>query len=217
VDSGLSRVLAPLWRRIELMLARGVVRLAKEGKCQYLQLDLLAGETRDGVERFEEYGYASAPLPGCEAAVLFVGGNRGHGIAVATADRRYRPTDLQPGETCLYTDEGDRITLRRGRIIDVVAGTKVKITAPEVEVIAATKVTVTTPLAEFSGNIVAAGMVAAAGFGTGGIVSVETGKVKATAVEDAAGAMSEMRQVFNGHKHSDPQGGTTGVPTTQMS
>ncbi|WP_051183013.1 phage baseplate assembly protein V [Desulfocurvibacter africanus] len=197
MDSGLSRVLAPLWRRIELMLARGVVRLAKEGKCQYLQLDLLAGETRDKVERFEEYGFASALLPGCEAAVMFVGGHRGHGIVVATADRRYRPNDLQAGETCLYTDEGDRITLRRGRVVEIQAGAKVTVTAPEVEIVASTSVTVDSPTAVFTGDVQCASLAASG------------------AVADGTGTMDAMRQVFNAHQHTAGST-TTSAPTSQM-
>ena len=46
VRQNLARLLAPVWRRLRLLVSRGVVRLSDDGrKLQVVQLDMLAGET----------------------------------------------------------------------------------------------------------------------------------------------------------------------------
>lgn len=105
-------------------IARGVVVLAQAGrKLQSLQMRLTAGELKDNIEHFEPYGWTSCPHPGAEGLVLFLGGDRSHGVTVIAADRRYRLQALKPGEVAIYTDEGDRIHLKRGRVIDIETGT----------------------------------------------------------------------------------------------
>lgn len=102
------------------MVSRATVAMTNAAaKMQALQLRLYAGEVRDAVEHFENYGITVRPLNGAEAVVLSVGGDRSSSVAICVADRRYRPTDLAPGEVCIYTHEGDRITLRNGRKIEV--------------------------------------------------------------------------------------------------
>lgn len=129
-----TRLLAPLRNRIANMIARAVVQLVADGgKLQALQLVVGADETRDGCERFQEYGFTSVPLAGAEAVVLFVGGRRDHGLVVAVDDRRHRMAGLEAGEVALYTDEGDSVQLLRGRIVKITAGTKVVIDAPALE------------------------------------------------------------------------------------
>lgn len=130
----ISKLLAPLRARIANLVARAVVQLVDDGgKLQLVQLGVLADETRSGLERFQQYGLTSVPLPGAEAVVLFVGGRRDHGLVVAVDDRRYRLVGLEAGEVALYTDEGDRIHLKRGGVIEVVAAAKVVVDAPAVE------------------------------------------------------------------------------------
>ncbi len=112
------RVMAPYIRMIRMSIARGVIRLVNDGlKAQELQVGLLADEVRDGIERFQEYGFSSNPFPGAEVVVVFVGGSRDHGIAVACEDRRYRKRDLEPGEAAMYDDQGQAVHLKRGKII----------------------------------------------------------------------------------------------------
>ncbi|WP_328184617.1 phage baseplate assembly protein V [Marinobacter sp. OP 3.4] len=164
----LARLLAPVWRRLRLLVSRGVVRLSDDGrKLQVVQLDMLAGETA-AMERFQQYGFTCRPLDGAEAIALAVGGSRGHLVAIAVDDRRHRMKDMKNGEVALYTDEGDYIHMKRGRIVEVNvgqdlranvgnqvtvnAGAKIAATAPEVTVdcdttvvTAATSVTLDTP------------------------------------------------------------------------
>lgn len=115
----LSRIMRPLIMRVRLMVAKGVVELVNDSlKAQSLQVSLLADETKDDVERFQEYGFTSTPFVGAEVLFLSVGGNRSHGVAVCVTDRRHRPKDLTEGDVCLFTDKGERVYL--DRVSDIV-------------------------------------------------------------------------------------------------
>lgn len=131
---GIEFFLRPLKTRIANMVGRAVVQLVKDStQIQELQLDILSGETRDEIERFQNYGFTSVPKTGAEAVVLFVGGQRDHGLAIAVDDRRYRIGNLESGEVAVYTDQGDKIVLKRGGNIEITASTKVIVNAPTVE------------------------------------------------------------------------------------
>lgn len=109
---------------VKNMLARGTVVLVDAlKKMQSLQLRLTAGELKDNVEHFEPYGLTSNPLEGAEVLTAFIGGDRSHAVVLVASDRRYRIQELEPGEVAIYTDEGDRIHFKRGRIIDIETGT----------------------------------------------------------------------------------------------
>lgn len=120
--------------RLANLVSRAVVRRVDDStKMQSLQVTLLADETRDGVERVQNYGFTSVPQAGAEAVTVFVSGYRDHGLVVAVDDRRYRLTGLEAGEVAIYTDEGDKVVLKRGGTIEVTAATKVVLNAPVVE------------------------------------------------------------------------------------
>lgn len=128
----INKVVAPLKRRVMLMVGRAVVKaVADDPKMQTLQITLLAGEVHDNVERFQNYGFTSVPHPGAEAAVMFVGGLRSHGLVVAVDDRRYRLTGLEAGEVALYDDLGQKVHLKRDQIL-VSSPTKVVVDCPDV-------------------------------------------------------------------------------------
>ena len=104
------------------MLVRGTVVLVNSArKLQTLQMRLTAGEVKDGLEHFEPYGFTSNPLAGAEGIAAFIGGDRSHGVLLVVADRRYRIQGMEPGEVAIYTDEGAKVHLKRGRIIDIEA------------------------------------------------------------------------------------------------
>lgn len=114
------------------LLARAVLAGVQQNKLQVLQLQVLAGETKDGVELFEPYGHTGVALPGAESVVAFLDGGRTHAVALVQTDRRYRPTDLLPGEVALYNHEGTRVVLRNGGKVEVLAATEVKVTTGKV-------------------------------------------------------------------------------------
>lgn len=138
----IRRMIAPLQTRIANMVSRAVLSRVDDSKrMQIVQLSILDDEVHDDIERFQNYGFTSVPQEGAEAAVIFVGGGRDHGLAVAVDDRRYRVKGLQDGEVAVYSDQGDKIVIKRGGTIEITASTKVVIS---------------TPLAELTGNTQAA-------------------------------------------------------------
>ena len=141
---------------IASVLARGVVVLANSArKLQSLQLRITAGEVKDDIEHLEPYGVTSCPLEGAEALVGFFG-DRSHGVVIMVADRRFRLQGLKPGEVALYTDEGDYLQFKRGRVIEVETVTlKVK---AEAAVEFDTPLIRTTGRIESDGDQVAAGI-----------------------------------------------------------
>lgn len=103
---------------------RGVVTLVKAaGSVQLVQLDGLSGEQLQDAEVFQQYGCTSNPPAGSMAIVLPLGGKTAHGIIIATEHGTYRLKNLKPGETALYTDEGDSVILKRGRVMEVTTQT----------------------------------------------------------------------------------------------
>ena len=132
------------------LLARGTVVLANSAtKLQSLQMRLTAGEVNDDMEHFEPYGFTSHPLAGAEGIAAFLGGDRSHAVVLVVADRRYRLKALAPGDVAIYTDEGDKIHFRRGRIIDIETAT--------LNIRASTAVNIDTPSLNQTGKIVSEG------------------------------------------------------------
>jgi phage baseplate assembly protein V len=130
----MNHLVKPLATRIANMVARALVKNVDDSlKVQILQLGVLADETREGVERIQNYGFTSVPLEGAEAVALFVGGRRDHGLVIAVDDRRYRLKALENGEVAMYSDQGDKLVIKRGGTIEVTASTKVVLTTPLVE------------------------------------------------------------------------------------
>ena len=106
------------------VLTRGVVALANSAsRLQTLQMRLTAGELKDGMEHLEPYGFTSCPHEGAEALAGFMGGDRSHGVVIVVSDRRHRIQELAPGEVAIYTDEGDKVHFKRGRVIAFETGT----------------------------------------------------------------------------------------------
>lgn len=112
-----ARMLDPIRHRLKMMVTRGVLqRVDDTKKMQVVDLSLLADELKANVERFQQYGLTTVPLPGAEAFTLFLGGNRDHGITIAIEDRRYRMKGLASGEVAVYDDLGQFVLLKRERI-----------------------------------------------------------------------------------------------------
>ena len=126
---------------------RGTAARNTHGKLIGVEMEGLAGESVSG-EQMQYYGFTSAPLPGAEFIALPIGGNSKHVVVIASEDGRYRVV-LKDGEVALYTDEGDYIHMKRGRLIEIETDTLL--------VKAKTKVRFETPLVEMSGDAKADG------------------------------------------------------------
>ena len=118
VAKDMRRLVSNLRQRVNLIFGRGVVTAIDDSKPQQrLQVSLLSDELRDEVSRFQNYGFTSVPQTGAEAVVFFAGGDRSNGVVIVCDDKRYRIKGLQKGEVCLYSDEGDSVTLKRGNVM----------------------------------------------------------------------------------------------------
>lgn len=130
------------------MLTRCVITLT-DGEREILtaQVKGLDGEVLGAVQYYQHWGFTSRPLAGSSGILGTLFGSRRQSVLLGTADARYRPKDLQPGESCLFDDRGQRIYLRRDRI----------------EVISPFAVIVDTPTTRFTGDVQVDGVLHADG------------------------------------------------------
>ena len=104
--------------------ARSTVQKADDSKkWQEVAHKVSQGEQADTIEHAHPYGVTSVPKApdsngAAEAIVIFVEGDRSHGVVVVTGDRRYRPTGNAEGEALIYDDQGQKVHHQR-------AGTRV--------------------------------------------------------------------------------------------
>lgn len=181
-------------------MIRVIVQDVREGAIKQVTANGRIGETFTGREAMEHYGFTSRPLAGAEA-ILIRDGN--HILMIASDDRRYRIA-LENGEVALYTDEGDKVHLKRGREIEVVGGEKVTVSTKEALVEASVSATVTAPAIVLNGNVTVNGTLHA----TGAVTS-------AVSVADPTGTMAAMRLLYNAHTHGE-SGTTTSPPAPGM-
>ncbi len=120
---------------------RGKVKnVSSDDGVQRLQIEGLAGETVQDLEHAEQFGFTANPPVDSDCVVVPLGGQTSHGIIVTTTNGAYRVTGLQPGETAVYNQDGAKIVLKAGKIIDIDctilninATDGVNITTPEVK------------------------------------------------------------------------------------
>jgi len=94
---------------------------------QEVQLRGYCDEKQDGSEHFHPYGFSArvrSPTQGstgannkAEGVMVFVTGNRSHGLVIVVGDRRYRLNGLQEGEVALHDDQGHQVHLTRDGIV----------------------------------------------------------------------------------------------------
>lgn len=137
----IKRLVAPLQRRIMNMVSRAKIKLADDDTAQIVALE---DEVRDRLDRVQEVGFASVPEEDDDAVVIYVGGNRDHGVVIATRSAN-RP-ELEPGETAIYTKDV---------VVRIKANKEIHITGAEKLVISCD--------VEVDGNITATGEVEANG------------------------------------------------------
>jgi phage baseplate assembly protein V len=96
-----------LQRQVLSLIGRAVVKsINAASKCQTVDVELLAGQGKAGIEHLEPYGFTSRAKSGAEAVVLFPDGDRSHAVVVSISDRRYRIKGLKTGEVAFYDDQG---------------------------------------------------------------------------------------------------------------
>jgi phage baseplate assembly protein V len=151
----LNPVLSRLSRKVASVISRGRVSLVNNGKedshgVQKVQLQLLAGESKDAVEAQWPYGFHAHPHPGAEAVVQFFGG-RDHAIVSNIGDRRFRPAGaLQPGDVQLHNDQdGTTVTLTRDQTI-VIKAKSIKLECEDLTIDASSSIVITSPSIDFN-------------------------------------------------------------------
>lgn len=168
-----------------ITMIRSIISGVKEGVIKRFGGSGRPGETFADREYFQHYGFTSRPLAGAEGILLKQGNNI---ILIASDDRRYR-IEAADGEVALYTDEGDHIHMKRGRVVEINTDT--------LKVAAATQVLLETPLVKTTGEV----------------------KAELDITDHITGSgrsMESMRTVYNGHSHTGDSGGTTSSPGDQM-
>lgn len=122
-----------LWGRLASLFgfARVTATTALEGRgLRRAQLRIDSGELRDETPLMGLAGVSSRPLPGADAVMIFLNGDRSRGIVIATNDARYQ-IDLAEGEVALHDDQGQSVHLRRGGVVRIKALTRLEVEAPE--------------------------------------------------------------------------------------
>ncbi len=108
-----AKMLAPIKRRIMLAVARGIIESVTDSTpLQQVKVSLLADETIGKLDRVQNYGFTSVPKANSEAVVLFLGGNRDHGVVIAVDDRASRLKSLAEGDAAMYTASGAKAVLK---------------------------------------------------------------------------------------------------------
>jgi len=156
-------------------IVRGVVhRVDDTTGMQQLDVETHEGVVRSGVEVLMPYGLASTPAAGGLTVLLAVGGDQGDMIALPQASGA-RFGGMAPGEVAIYDDGGNRIHLRAGGVIELVAATEIK------AMVGGTIVSITAAGVAITGDLTVSGQ-----------------------VSDANGPMQEMRDRYNAHNHGGP-------------
>lgn len=193
IDARIERALG----RIRLAFRGEITLVNAAGHVQFVQGEGFASEKLRDNELFQHYGFTSHPLPGTMAVVLPIGGKTAHGIVIATEHATYRLKGLESGEVALYTDEGDSIVMRRGRLIEVTTDT-LKIDAADHVEINTPRVQLNTPLVQTTGEIRADEDI------TDRLAHPDSASVRA------------MRELYDVHTHHENDAhGETNVPTQQ--
>jgi phage baseplate assembly protein V len=181
-------------QRIRLAFRGVLLRVNSAGSTQTVQLAGLRGETLQDAEFFQQYGLTSVPPAGTMAIVLPLNGQTSHSVIVATENARYRLRGLNSGEVALYTDEGTRIVLKRGKIVEVTC---------EEYIVNTRKYTVTTERFDVTAS---------------GGADFDTPLLKASdEITDGTGTMGRIREIYDSHDHDyNGDHGTTHKPNQPM-
>ena len=185
----IQSAIRPLRNRVYSMIKRAVIESVNDaGGIQLVKLNLLAGEARDGIERFQNFGFSSNPPSSAECVAAAIGGNNDHLIVMVADDRSSRPKNLQSGETIVYTNDGTFIKLKKGGKIEILTATEVKISSGNTIITGDLKVQ---GKVEVTGDIDSQGKIDATGDITGGKVLTILGT-----------DLDVVKTVFNTHTHA---------------
>lgn len=153
------------------------------GAVQTVTVRTHTGFVRSDLEVLQPFGFASMPpLDGAIVALLAIGGDPGHYMALPVAAPSRRFGGQAPGEAAMYAYDGTRVAVRSGGRVEVWGATSVTIHTKDVAITASGTVTVTAPHTVVNGDAHVTGD-----------------------VSDGHGSLSGLRAHYNAHRH----GGST--------
>lgn len=109
----MTNPLTTIARRVRnvFQAARTTAQPVDTGSVQTVQLRTQESMLRDGVPVIYHYGYTTNPPVGSDAVILNIAGDSTNGVVIGTAHKASRPKGLLPGQTLIYTADGDTILL----------------------------------------------------------------------------------------------------------
>src|SRR6202011_2279554 len=81
-------------------------RIDDTNPVQSAQIEGYQTEIRDGMQRHQQFGISTVPLPGSKGYATYQSGHRGAATVITVEDPRYRPKNQQPGEVLVYMVDG---------------------------------------------------------------------------------------------------------------
>jgi phage baseplate assembly protein V len=197
IDERIQRAL----RALRMPYRARLSTLNGEPGLQLAQGEALAGEKVQAAEVLQQFGLCSGIPQGSQLIVLPLAGQSSASVVIATENTAYR-LKVGPGEVCLYSQEGAKVHIKNGRLIEIDCD-DLKLTAKNTVLIEAGQgVTVDTPQTTITGNLTATGE-RGSDIGMTGTVSLN-GSLTSTG-DQVAGGISQI-----GHTHPGDSGGTTG-------
>lgn len=183
----MEQAIERLWRRLQMMVGRGVVTAVDDrGPVQLMQVRASGLEVADRRVRPQEFGLTSNPPVGSDAALAAVSGDRASTMVVGVNHQGSRPRGLRAGETKLYCEDGKYVYLTAD------GGIVVEARGQDVVVNNANNVTW-----NLSGKLT---IVAPGGIDLQAPMVKSTGDMQDN-YESNNRTMKGMREVFNVHQH----------------
>lgn len=134
---------------IKTIIRRVIISAIRDTANNIKRMDAagLPGEQFLDREGFQHYGFSSNPIDAQAEGIMIGIGNVFY--LIAEDDRRYRIV-MEKGEVALYTDEGDKIHLKRNKIIEITGQEKVIVNTKVAEINATTSAKIVSPVVELA-------------------------------------------------------------------
>lgn len=122
-----NQLISPLKIRVLLMISRGILTAIDSNKdIQLACVNLLADEVKDKTEFFQHFGFTSRPPAKSECIFLSIGGNRDHGVIIASESRLHRLKGLSEGDSAFYNMNGKYLWLKGDNLEGLVEKIKIE-------------------------------------------------------------------------------------------
>lgn len=113
IDKRINRAL----NRIRKAFRGVITKVNAAPKVMLIQGEGLSDEGIQAAEYFQHYGFTSNPPDGAMFVCIPIGGKTAHGIVIATEHGSYRLKSLEKGELAIYDDQGQKVHIKRDRIL----------------------------------------------------------------------------------------------------